>query len=76
MLRRALQPPIPTFQQVAAGLMVFLAVGGSQAALFERSVDNLQREAEAAHAEGKQLAVVLTLPDCPGCLEMEKNRLS
>ncbi len=73
MLRRALQPPIPTFQQVAAGLMVFLAVGGSQAALFERSVDNLQREAEAAHAEGKQLAVVLTLPDCPGCLEMERT---
>ena len=73
MLRRALQPPIPTFQQVAAGLMVFLAVGGSQATLFERSVDNLQREAEAAHAEGKQLAVVLTLPDCPGCREMEKT---
>ena len=53
--------------------MFLLVCGGSQAALFARSVDNLQREAEAAHAEGKQLAVVLTLPDCPGCLEMEKT---
>lgn len=61
------------FAHVAAGLMGLLAVAGSQAALFERSVDNLQWAAAAAHAEGKQLAVVLTLPDCPGCLEMEKT---
>jgi thioredoxin-related protein len=27
----------------------------------------------AAGADGKQLAVVLSLPDCPGCLEMEKT---
>jgi len=64
---------IPTYLPVAAGLLFFLIGGGSQAALFERNADNLQQEAAAAHAEGKQLAVVLTVPDCPGCLEMEKT---
>ena len=73
MLRLFLQPLIPSFRQVTAALIVLLASGGSPAALFERTVDNLQREAEAAHAEGKQLAIVLTLPDCPGCMEMERT---
>jgi len=43
------------------------------AALFERPSIDLQAEARAAAAEGKQLAVFLTLPDCPGCLEMERT---
>jgi thioredoxin-related protein len=73
MLRRLLEPLIPTLRQVAAALFILLASGGSQAALFARTADNLQREAEAAHADGKQLAIVLTLPDCPGCLEMERT---
>ena len=73
MRRHTFRPLISTYVQVAAGLLFFLVGGGSQAALFERNADNLQQEAAAAHAEGKQLAVVLTLPDCPGCLEMEKT---
>lgn len=73
MLRHTFRPLIPAYVQVAAGLLFLLVGGGSQAALFERSADNLQQEAAAAQAEGKQLAVVITLPDCPGCLEMEKT---
>jgi len=72
-LRRFLQPRIPTWRQIAAALGILLASGGSQAALFERALDSLQLEAKAAHAEGKQLALVLTLPDCPGCLEMART---
>lgn len=45
----------------------------AQAALFERAPTDLQAEARAAGAEGRQLAVFLTLPDCPGCLEMERT---
>lgn len=45
----------------------------AHAALFERPSVDLQAEARAAAAEGKQLAVFLTLPDCPGCLEMERT---
>jgi len=73
MRRHPFRPLIPTYLQVAAGLLFYLVGGGSQAALFERSADNLQQEAKAAHAEGKRLAVALTLPDCPGCREMEKT---
>ena len=61
------------FRSGWAGLALCLAVGTAQAALFGRTVDNLLTEVEAARAEGKQLAVVLTLPDCPGCLEMERT---
>jgi thioredoxin-related protein len=53
------------------GLLMFF-VGASHAALFARTAANLHSEAQAAKAEGKQLAVALTLPDCPGCLEMAK----
>ena len=73
MFQHLLEPLIPTLRQVAAALIILLASGGSHAALFARTADNLQREAEAAHADGKQLAIVLTLPDCPGCLEMERT---
>lgn len=45
----------------------------AQAALFERAPTDLQAEARAAGAEGRQLAIFLTLPDCPGCLEMERT---
>ncbi len=73
MFHHLLEPLIPTLRQVAAALIILLASSGSQAALFARTADNLQRETEAAHADGKQLAIVLTLPDCPGCLEMERT---
>lgn len=43
----------------------------AQAALFERATNDLQAEAQAAGREGKRLAVLLTLPDCPGCRDME-----
>ncbi|WP_265942813.1 thioredoxin family protein [Dechloromonas sp. A34] len=54
-------------------LTVLALVAGSSAnaALFERSTANLQDEAHAAARDGKLLAVLLTLPDCPGCIEME-----
>lgn len=50
-----------------------LVAGAAQAALFTRTTADLQAEVRAAGAEGKQLAVFLTLPDCPGCLEMERS---
>ena len=43
----------------------------AQAALFENSRADLQAEAKAAGKEGKNLAVLLTLPDCHGCKDME-----
>jgi protein SCO1/2 len=49
--------------------------GAAQAALFERPSLDLLAEARAAKAEGKQLAVFMTLPDCPGCLEMDRKVL-
>lgn len=47
--------------------------GTAHAALFSRAANDLHRESQAAHAEGKYLAVLLTLPDCSGCLEMERK---
>lgn len=47
--------------------------GPANSALFSRSTADLQAEARAAGAEGKQLAIFLTLPDCPGCREMERD---
>lgn len=56
-------------------LTVLALVAGSaaHAALFERSTTNLQDEAQAAARDGKLLAVLFTLPDCPGCIEMERS---
>lgn len=49
------------------------AAAGAGEALFSREASNLQAEAQAARAEGKKLAVAFTLPDCPGCREMERR---
>jgi len=68
-----MRPLPPISLHAVAGLALSVAIGVAQAALFERQVDNLQAEVAAAHGEGKQLAVLLTLPDCPGCLEMERR---
>lgn len=54
------------------GLVIGVVAGGAQAALFARPATDLQQEAAAAQAQGHKLAVVLTLPDCAGCREMEK----
>lgn len=56
-------------------LTVLALVTGStaHAALFERSTANLKDEALAATRDGKLLAVLLTIPDCPGCIEMERR---
>lgn len=40
--------------------------------LFERTTIDLQTEARSAGKEGKHLVAFLTLPDCPGCREMER----
>lgn len=55
------------------GLALCLVAGAAQAALFARPGADLQQEAAAARAEGRKLAVVLTLPDCAGCREMERT---
>ena len=58
---------------------VWLGIGLSglfsqaDAALFERSSADLQKEVRAAGHDGKQLAIFLTLADCPNCLEMERT---
>lgn len=57
----------------ALALLCAGLLGSAQAALFARSSLDLQAESRAAAAEGKQLAVFMTLPDCPGCLDMERN---
>ncbi|HJW03232.1 MAG TPA: SCO family protein, partial [Azospira sp.] len=49
------------------------AAAGAGEALFGRETSDLQAEAQAAQAEGKKLAVAFTLPDCPGCREMERT---
>ncbi|WP_079435735.1 thioredoxin fold domain-containing protein [Zoogloea sp. LCSB751] len=59
---------------MAALLLAGLAASGTaSAALFERSTNDLQTEVRSAAANGRQLAVLLTMPDCPGCREMEKK---
>ena len=73
MRRRAWRATVAAWLRLGSGLALGLWVGVAHAVLFERSVDDLQREIRAAGADGKQLAVVLSLPDCPGCLEMEKT---
>jgi len=58
-------------RQLALGLA--LLAGSAWAGLFDATSADLQAEARAAAAEGKRLAVFLTLPDCPGCLEMGRS---
>ena len=45
----------------------------SHAALFSGTTSDLQAEAQAAGRQHKLLAVFLTMPDCPGCLDMERH---
>ena len=61
--------PIPLLLLAACCFLPSLAA----ATLFERSTPDLQAETRAAAAEGKGLALFLTLPDCPGCREMERT---
>jgi protein SCO1/2 len=62
------------FRRLLALWAVVLATAlPAQAALFERSSGDLRADAKAATAAGKQLAVFLSLPDCAGCLEMERT---
>ncbi|HET7775449.1 MAG TPA: thioredoxin family protein, partial [Azospira sp.] len=49
------------------------ATAGAGEALFSREASDLQAETQAARAAGKKLAVAFTLPDCPGCREMERT---
>lgn len=60
------------FPTLLTALALF-AGNTAHAALFERSTANLQDEAQAAARDGKLLAVLLTLPDCPGCIEMARR---
>ena len=66
---------MPFRKHLAAVILAVLLPAMAQAALFERQTVDLQAEAHAAGTEGKQLAVFLTLPDCPGCLEMDRDVL-
>lgn len=53
--------------------LFFLSTASCQAALFTGTTSDLQAEAKAAGRQGKLLAVFLTMPDCPGCLDMERH---
>lgn len=58
------------------GLFFLLTVGTaslSHAALFAATTSDLQAETRAAGRQHKLLAVFLTMPDCPGCLDMERH---
>lgn len=55
------------------GLLLGFVTGAAQAALFAQPATDLQKEAAAARAAGRKLALVLILPDCPGCREMENQ---
>ena len=58
---------------LALGLLLLASTLPARAALFDKAATNLQAEAKAAGAQGKRLAIFLTLPDCPGCQEMERS---
>jgi len=70
-LRRSLRLAIPL--AALAITLVPAAAGAREAALFSREASDLQAEVRAARAEGKKLAIAFTLPDCPGCREMERT---
>jgi cytochrome oxidase Cu insertion factor (SCO1/SenC/PrrC family)/thioredoxin-related protein len=63
------------WKRLAAVALAALLPAVAQAALFEPQPADFQAEAKVAGREGKQLAVFMTLPDCPGCLEMERTVL-
>lgn len=67
-------------RQLLATLTLALSAGlvslPLQAAPFERHADNLAQEVQAAHHEGKQLAVLFELTDCPNCHELKAEVLS
>lgn len=54
-------------------LAALLLSGPASAALFEQESHNLQADVQAAAESGRPLAVLLTMPECPGCRDMEKN---
>lgn len=63
-------------RQFIFSLFFLLTVGmapATQAALFTGTTADLQAEAQAAGRQGKLLAVFMTMPDCPGCREMERQ---
>jgi protein SCO1/2 len=53
--------------------LICLSTATCEAALFSSTTVDLQAEARAAGQQKKLLAVFLTMPDCPGCLEMERR---
>ena len=69
----AFLPAPGAWRHLIVALVLGVAWGLAGATLFARPADNLQHEAAEARAEGKALAVVLTLLDCPGCREMERS---
>lgn len=64
------------FRHFIFSLFCLLTVGvapAAHAALFTGTTGDLQAEVRAAGRQGKLLAVFLTMPDCPGCLDMERH---
>lgn len=64
------------FRHFIFGFFFLLTAGAaatSHAALFTGTTANLQAEAKAAARQHKLLAVFLSMPDCPGCLDMERH---
>lgn len=56
-----------------AALLLAGLTGPAGAALFERETRDVHAEVQAAAGSGRNLAVLLTMPDCPGCRDMEQN---
>ncbi|GHT87748.1 hypothetical protein AGMMS49543_24490 [Betaproteobacteria bacterium] len=74
-----IRQPVSSFARALIALVALSAGLISpplQAAPFERHADNLAREVQAAHRDGKQLAVLFELSDCPSCHELKAEVLS
>ena len=54
-------------------LLAACAAQPATAALFSHDNDDLRSEVKAAATSGRKLAVFFSLPDCPGCREMERR---
>ncbi|ENO85930.1 thioredoxin family protein [Thauera linaloolentis] len=58
---------------VLLGSLLCVAAGPAGAALFERETRDIRAEVRSAADSGRKLAVFLTMPDCPGCRDMEQH---
>lgn len=65
------RPARPRLAALLLASLLAAGAGPASAALFERETRDLRAETRSATDSGRKLAVFLTMPDCPGCREME-----